>query len=505
MICIPVISRDMVSAIKDIKKANKIADIIELRIDFVSDLDLKKLIDAAEKPIIVTNRRKSENGNFKGTEGERLSLLKKAIELGADYVDIEINADYKQIIKNKKKSKIIVSYHNFKETPTNLDEVYNNLISAKADIIKIATKANKLSDNLKILELIKKSDKPIITICMGELGEISRILAPLYGSFLTFASLEKGKESAQGQIPAETLRNIYRVNDIKPGFKIYGIIGNPVSESKGYLIHNPLFKQYKINSIYLNFLADDLEDFIKNFSDMMSGFSITMPYKEEIINYLDKIDAIAEKICAVNTVVKKDGKLIGHNTDMTGAIKAIENKTSIKNKNITIIGAGGAARAIAFGLIKKGAKLTILNRTVKKAEKLAKELSCNFGQLSNFKMSEIATRNLLASARSKRAISEHAQKPLVFDNIKTDILINTTSVGMRPYTEKMPINAKLVKNIIVFDAIYNPEKTKLLKEAEKNNCTIISGKEMFINQAAEQFRLWTGIQPDINFIRSMLK
>ena len=120
-------------------------------------------------------------------------------------------------------------------------------------------------------------------------------------------------------------------------------------------------------------------------------------------------------------------------------------------------------------------------------------------------MSEIATRNLLASARSKRAISEHAQKPLVFDNIKTDILINTTSVGMRPYTEKMPINAKLVKNIIVFDAIYNPEKTKLLKEAEKNNCTIISGKEMFINQAAEQFRLWTGIQPDINFIRSMLK
>ena len=475
MICTPIISSGMEEAIADIKKANTIADIIELRIDFISDLDLKELIEAAKKPIIVTNRRKQDEGKFKGTEEERLALLKKAIGLGADYIDIEIDADYKEVINNKNGSKIIVSYHNFKETPENLKGIYNQLASADADIIKIATKANKLSDNLRILEIIKKSDKQIIAMCIGQLGEISRVLAPLYGSCITFASLSKGKESALGQIPAETLRNIYRIDEIKPGFKIYGIIGNPVAESKGYIIHNSLFKQKNLNNIYLNFLVEDLEDFINNFSGLLAGASITMPYKEKILHYLDEISPIASKIGAVNTVVNQNGKLIGYNTDMTAAIKAIEAKTEIKNKNVTILGAGGAARAIAFGIVEKGGKLTILNRTIEKAEKLSEELNCSFGSLDDF------------------------------NNIKTDILINTTSAGMHPDINKAPVNTKFVKNMTVFDVIYNPEKTKLLKEAEKNNCIIISGKEMFINQAAEQFRLWTGKQPDMSFLRGILK
>ncbi len=462
MICIPILSD---TAIEDIKKANKIADIIELRLDLISKPDIKKLIESAEKPVIVTNRAKNN----------KLESLKKAADLGADYVDIEIDADYKQVIENKKDSKVIVSYHNFDETPSNLDEICNNLVSTDADIIKIATKANKLSDNLRILKLIKKSKKPIIAMCMGQLGEISRILAPLYGSYLTFASLEKGKESAEGQIPAETLRGIYRINEIKPGFKIYGIVGNPVNKSKGYLIHNALFKKHKINSIYLNFLVDDLEDFIKNFSGMLEGLSVTMPHKQNIMKHLDELDPIAEKIGAVNTVVKKDNKLIGYNTDMTGAIKAIKEKTEIKDKNITILGAGGTSRAIAVGIIEESGKLTILNRTVEKAEKLSKELDCNFGPLSDFQ------------------------------NIKTDILINTTSVGMRPDTDTAPVNTGAIKNMLVFDVIYNPKKTKLLKEAEKNNCTIISGKEMFINQAAEQFRLLAGKEPDTNLLRGILK
>lgn len=479
MICIPIISESMESAIADIKKANKIADIIELRIDYIkTDLNLKKLIRTAEKPVIITNRRKADNGKFIGDEKERIESLKQAIELGADYVDIEIDADYQKIIKDKKDAKIIISYHNFKETPNNISEIFSKLNSTDADIIKIATTAAKLADNLKIIELIKNrknSGKPIIGLCMGPLGEISRILAPLYGSFLAFASLEKDKESAPGQIPAETLRDIYRLNELKQGFKIYGIIGNPVSESKGYLIHNALFKKNKLNSVYLNFQVSSLEEFMKNFPGLLSGFSVTMPHKEEIMKYLDNIDPTAKKIGAVNTVISKNGKLIGYNTDITGAINAIEAKTQIKNKNVAIIGAGGAARAIAVGILEKQGKLTILNRTVEKAEKLAKELNCSFGPLEDFK------------------------------NLKTGILINSTSVGMHPNIDKTPIDTKNVKDIIVFDAIYNPQKTKLLKEAEKNNCTIISGIEMFINQAAEQFRIWTGKEADVNLIRSILK
>jgi 3-dehydroquinate dehydratase/shikimate dehydrogenase len=475
MICIPIISGNMESAVTDIKKANNIADIIELRIDHISNPDLKKLLKAVKKPIIVTNRRKSDNGKFKGSEEERIATLKQAIELGANYVDIEMDADYEKISNNKKNSKIIISYHNFKETPKNIDEIYNKLKSTNADIIKIATTANKLSDNLKIIELIKTSKKPIIAMCMGSLGEISRILCPLYGSFLTFASLEKNKESSPGQIPAEILRDIYRINDIRPGFKVYGGIGNPISESKGQIIHNALFQENKLNNIYLNFQVDDLEEFIKNFSSLVSGLAVTMPHKQKIIAYLDEIDPVAKKIKAVNTVLNKNGKLTGYNTDITGAIKAIEAKTEIKNKNVTIIGAGGAARAIAVGILEKHGKLTILNRTVEKAEKLAKELNCNFGSLQNF------------------------------DKIKTDILINSTSVGMHPNVDETPIGTTSTKNIVVFDVVYNPQKTKLLKEAEKNNCTIISGIEMFINQAAEQFKIWTGKEPDIKFLREILK
>ncbi|MFH0874316.1 MAG: shikimate dehydrogenase [archaeon] len=475
MICIPIISKNMDSALADIKKANNIADIIELRIDYISNFDLKQLIEAAKKPVIVTNRRKSDNGKFEGSEEKRLSALKYAIDLGADYIDIEIDANYNEIVKNKKNTKIIVSYHNFNEIPKNINEIYNKLNSTNADIIKIATTAHKLSDNLKIIELIKNSKKPIIGLCMGPLGEISRILAPLYGSFLTFASLEKDKESAPGQIPEEILKNVYRINNLKPGFKIYGVIGNPVRESKSYIIHNALFKKDKLNNIYLNFQVNDLEEFIKNFSSLLSGFSVTMPHKQEIINCLNEINPIAKKINAVNTVINKNGKLVGYNTDMIGAIKAIETKTTIKDKNITILGAGGAARAIAIGILEKHGKLTILNRTVEKAEKLAEEFNCNFSSLQDF------------------------------EKIKTDILINATSVGMHPNINETPINTKNVKNMIVFDAIYNPEKTKLLQEAEKNNCVIISGIEMFVNQATEQFKLWTGKEPDINLIRGLLK
>jgi len=475
MICISIIFSNMDAAIADLKKANNIADIIELRVDYIFGLDIKKLIEAAEKPVIVTNRRKADNGKFEGAEEERLSILKKAIDLGADYVDIEIDSNYNEIINDKKNSKIIISYHNFDETPENINEIFDKLNSTNADIIKIVTTANKLADNLKIIELIKKSEKPIIGLCMGPLGEISRILSTIYGSFLTFASLDKGKESAPGQIPAETLRNIYRIDEIKPGFKLYGVIGKPISKSKGYIVHNSLFKKEKLNNIYLKFEVNDLEKFMKNFSSLLAGFSVTMPHKENILKFIDVIDPVAKKIGAVNTVVNNDGKLTGYNTDIIGAIKAIEVKTEIKDKNVTILGAGGAARAIAVGVLEKQGKLTILNRTVEKAEKLSKEFNCNFGSLQDF------------------------------EKIKTDILINTTSIGMHPEINGTPINTKFVKNIIVLDAIYSQEKTKLLQEAEKNNCTIISGIEMYINQAAGQFKIWTGKEADINFMRNIIK
>jgi 3-dehydroquinate dehydratase/shikimate dehydrogenase len=476
MICVPIISDTTEKAIMDMNRAVRFADLIEIRADFIREPDLEKILSAKKKPVIITIMPKYENGKFEGSEEERTALLQQAIELGADYIDINLGCPgLASLLKNRKTTKAIVSYHSFKDTPHDLYSIYRSLQAAGADIAKIATFANRLSDNLKMFDLLRKCESDIIGICMGELGEISRVLAPLYGSYLTFASLEKGQESAPGQIPAETLKNVYKTDAIRPDFKIYGLIGNPVNKSKGFILFNSLFRHYGLNSIYLNFLVDDLEDFVDNFPGMLGGFSITMPHKQHIISFLDEIDPVADKIGAVNTVVNRGGKLIGYNTDMIGVLRPIAEKRQIRDRHVTLLGAGGAARAIAVGIVENGGILTILNRTVVKAEKLAEELNCNYGPLSDFK------------------------------GIQTDILINMTSVGMQPNTDETPVDTDLVRNMVVFDGIYNPPKTKLLLEAEKNGCTVFPGTEMFIHQAAEQFRLWTDTRPDINLFRDILE
>jgi len=457
MIAVPIVASNINEAIKDMKEASKIADVIELRLDFIKNINEKNLKKLLSKKVIVTDRKK------------RLNLIKKAIELKADFIDLDISIGektIKKIINNKKNSKIIVSFHNFKKTSKKeILKKYNKIKKLNPDIIKIATFANSINDNIVIFDLIKRNKK-MIALCMGEKGEISRILSPIFGAPLTFGSLKKGKESAPGQITAKILKNIYRINKLKNP-KIFGLVGNPVKHSKGIIIHNKSFKKLRLNNIYVNFLVDDLKKFIKEFKPMLSGLSITIPFKREIIKHIDKTTPTAKKIGAVNTVIKKNGKLIGYNTDITGAIKAIESKTKIKNKKVLMIGAGGVARAIGYGIMQKKGKLMILNRTKSKAKRLAKELKCKAGGLNRLK--------------KQRDI---------------DIIINATSIGMFPKINKTPIKKQTLKKIInkkavVFDSVYNPRKTKLLKEAKKLGCNIVGGYDMFINQAKEQFRLFT--------------
>ncbi len=464
MICIPIVASNINEAIKDMKKASRIADLVELRLDFIKDINeknLKRLLSNKTKKVIVTDRKK------------RLNLIEEAIKLKADFIDLDISIGrktIKNIISNKNKTKVIVSFHNFKKTnEKEITNIYKKIKRMNPGIIKIATFANSINNNIILFDLIKrakKENKKIIALCMGEKGEISRILSPLLGAELTFGSLKKGKESALGQITAETLKNTYRINKLKNP-KIFGLVGNPVKHSKGIIIHNKAFKKLNLNSIYVNFLVDDLKPFIKEFKPIISGLSITIPFKKEIIKYTNKVEKTAKKIGAVNTIIKKNNKLIGYNTDLTGAMSAIESKTKIKGKKVLMLGAGGVARAIGFGIIQKKGKLTILNRTANKAKKLAKELKCKSGSLKELKN----------------------QKNM-------DILVNATSIGMFPNINKTPIKKQTLKKIItnntvVFDSVYNPQKTKLLKEAKKLDCNIMGGYDMFLNQAKEQFKLFT--------------
>ena len=482
MICIPIVGASMPKALGQITAAEKIADILELRLDLIDSVDLKLLLDAVSKPVIVTNRSKLDGGQFRGNDDERLQALRDALAAGADYVDIEVSTPrefLQPFLEGHETSRIILSYHDFSHTPEDLNPLYETMDALPGGIIKIVTYARDLSDNLKMFQLLaraKKENKKIIGLCMGDLGEISRVLSPLYGGLLTFGSLEKGQESAPGQIPANALKNIYRVNDARENFKIYGVIGKPVSKSMGYLIHNRAFREIGSPHIYVSFLVENVEKFFIAFKDFFSGLSVTMPAKENIMPLLDNVDATAQSIGAVNTVVEENGKWIGYNTDCSGSIAALEACTSLKDKNILILGSGGTAKAIGYGIKEKGGRLTVsYNRNKERGESLAKELDCQLVHCS-----DAGTQSI-------------------------DILINCSPVGMNPNINQTPFIARDFKEgMVVFDSVYNPLETKLLREAKTAGCTVIPGSELFINQAARQFELWTGQPAPIDSMREVL-
>ena len=475
MICIPIIAATTQDALRDMQAAAPLADIIELRLDHIKNPDLPLLLANRPKPVIVTITPREENGAFIGTDAERLALLEQAISLGAEYIDGNMGWHALPRLQNiKNKTRVIVSSHNYEETPADLASLYREIAATGADVVKIATFANRISDNLNMLKMIETADRDCIGICMGPKGEVSRILAPVYGALLTFASLDSGKESAPGQIPAETMRSIYNCAGLQRDTRLFGLIGNPVSKSRGYILFNRMFKHFGLNMVYLNFLVDDMDDFMGSFGRLLNGFSVTMPHKQTVMAYLNECDAMSRKISAINTVTNLGGHLLGCNTDTVGVVRPLLQRTELKDKRVTLLGAGGAARAAAAALLDQGARVTILNRTVAKAEQLATELGCTSGSLDSF------------------------------DPLTTDVLVNMTSMGMHPNIDETPVPPEKLHDLMVFDGVYNPPQTKLLRCAAQAGCTIIPGIEMFINQAAEQFRLWTEIEPDLQLMEEIL-
>ncbi|MEE9200585.1 MAG: shikimate dehydrogenase [Candidatus Brocadiales bacterium] len=470
MLCVPVTATNTKEFLGDMRSASGVADLIELRLDYIEGLkkaDIEALIKEKTIPLIATCRPKREGGKFAGSEEERLSLLEHAAALGADYVDIEHDVVNK--FTKKSGTKLIVSYHNFSETPDydKLREIYNGL--AGADVVKIVTFAQEITDNLRIFKLLEEARTPTIALCMGEPGQISRILAPKFGSFLTFASLGSGKESAPGQLSARELLDVYNFHHINAETDIYGLIGDPVAHSMGPLLHNTCFREEGLNAVYLPFKTKDLPAFVNGFRALnVRGYSVTIPHKEAVMELMDELDPLARSIGAVNTVANKEGRLIGYNTDSTAATRVVEeglaeNGETLRGKKVTIVGAGGAARAVAFGLRQKGAEITIVNRTESRAESLARDIGC-----THRKFGELAS-------------------------LDAEILVNCTSVGMHPDVNDTPVPAEILRpGMWVFDAVYNPPETRLLREAAGKGCRTLDGLRMFVLQAALQFEIWTG-------------
>ena len=254
---------------------------------------------------------------------------------------------------------------------------------------------------------------------------------------------------------------------------LFCVVGYPIGHSLSPIMHNTAFNIMNLNAVYLAFETEDIEDFVKGVRAFgVKGASVTIPHKTSVMKMLDELDETAIKIGAVNTIVNRSGILVGYNTDAIGAFKALEEKISINGKSCIIVGAGGAAKAIGYILKENGTDLKVANRSQKRGEELADLLSCPFIPLDKI------------------------------EGVEADILVNTTPVGMFPEIAKCPVPENILKKgMVVMDIIYNPIKTKLLAAAESRSCCIIDGLSMFIKQGAEQFRLWTGLEPPLKEIK----
>jgi shikimate dehydrogenase len=258
---------------------------------------------------------------------------------------------------------------------------------------------------------------------------------------------------------------------------LYGVIGNPVRHSLSPALHNAAFAAMGLNAVYLAFEPADIEGCVKGIRTLgIRGTSVTLPFKATVIPHLSRMDPLAERIGAVNTIINRDGILTGYNTDAIGALKALEEVTKVPGKRCILVGAGGAARAVGFILKEKGAALTVVNRSWDRGQRLARSLGCDFSPLE-----EMAS-------------------------VKGDILIQATPVGMWPHGDQCPVPEPLLEEgMVVMDLVYHPLETRLLSAARARGCTLISGIRMLIHQGAEQFRLWTGIDPPLSIMEGALR
>jgi 3-dehydroquinate dehydratase/shikimate dehydrogenase len=516
-------------------------ELVELRLDHIrSAVNLKRLIGDRPGPVVITCRRREDGGLWNGTEADRQVLLRSAIAAGVEYIDLE--SDVASSIPRFGQTKRIISYHDFRETPPDIEEIYDRMLQEDADILKVVTMANRPTDNIRLLELTKRSDVPTVAFCMGEVGTPSRILCGTFGAPFTYAAFHAERSLAPGQLSYEQMVKQYRYNELNADTQVYGVIADPVGHSLSPLLHNRTFRDYGMNRVYLPFRVteEELGEFLEACPRLgIRGLSVTIPHKEDILTHVAWQERAVTEIGAGNTIVFEDERgSVCYNTDYHAALAAILNEYRIKSldaaagdatgpsgeetsaeetsggetsggetsggetsggvqadtaeanlsavpptgidvlkdKTSLILGAGGAAKAIAYALTHAGAKVVISNRTEPRARALADSLKC------------IAINWTLRH------------------EVKADLVVNCTPIGMHPNLNESPMEKRHLRpGSMVFDTVYNPEQTLLIKEAREQGCRTVTGVEMFVRQAAMQFEFFTGTDAPVESMRETMR
>ncbi len=441
------------------------ADLVELRLDLVDRPDVAGALHGRRVPVIVTCRAQWEGGGFAGSEEERRRILESAVTLGAEYVDIEAAASFApDFVRSRAGRGIVVSSHLFGDPPADLGARYASLRATGAEVVKLAIQVTALEETLPLFELgAKGADEPgrgHVLIAMGNQGVATRVLAGRLRNRWTYA----GDGVAPGQMPASRLLREFRFRRIAPDAALYAVVGNPIIHSRSPVMHNAGFAGLGLNAVYLPLEARDADDFA-GFARKMDvrGVSITAPFKISLMPYVDEIDALATRVGAINTIAVRNGRWVGANTDVEGFLAPLARHTALEGTRVSVLGSGGAARAVAVALGSRKATVTICARSVEGARTIAGLVDGTAG--------------------------DFPPRPSSWD-----ILVNATPVGSEK-TPGSPMGTAPLDGRIVFDLVYAPADTELLRHARAAGCQTIGGIEMLIAQAERQFELWTGQRP----------
>jgi 3-dehydroquinate dehydratase/shikimate dehydrogenase len=369
-------------------------------------------------------------------------------------------------------ARVMISFHDFRGTPRDLNSVVRRLERCDGDAIKIAAHAQTISESVQVLAIARRR-RDVVAVPMGETGLPARILALRAGSALAYAAAEQA--TAPGQLSVDDMRGMYRAEKLDRRTRVYGVIGNPISHSLSPLIHNAAFAARRVNAVLLPFLVNDLKEFLASLPKFgVKGFAVTIPHKQAIIPHLDGCDPLAAKIGAVNTVVVRgSGRLYGYNTDYVGVLRALSSRVELKGSRVLLLGAGGAARAAAFALVEAGAFVSVCARRDAQSKALARDAGCE-------------------------SISRGKLKSEFFDAI-----VNSTPLGLRE-SAASPLRAEELNCRVVMDMIYRPLRTKLLRLAERRGIETVSGAEMFIAQGIAQWEIWMGERAPVEIMRRVV-
>jgi 3-dehydroquinate dehydratase/shikimate dehydrogenase len=444
------------------------ADLVEARVDTVADPSAIAALSDRRRPVIFTCRAAWEGGYFKGSEEERHRLLADASQLGAEYIDVEWRAGFDDLISARSGKGVVVSMHDFDGVPRDLTSRAEAMRRTGAEVVKVAVTAESLTDSLALLQCRASLDGRQVVLAMGDAGLPSRVLASRFGSEWTYA----GQAVAPGQVPASQLCDELAFDRIDNDTKIFGVVGRPVMHSLSPAMHNAAFRAASVNAVHLPLAAADFDDFLR-FADALSvtGASVTAPFKLAALACATHADDISRRVGAANTLrLCGGGGWDARNTDVDGFLVPLRSRIDLAGTRVTVLGAGGAARAVAQGLTSSGARVTIVTRD----ERQASQIAGIFG-------------------------ASHAAWPPAADS--WDVLVNTTPIGTLPDVDASPLPAGPFTGALVYDLVYNPPETRLLRDARAAGCRTIGGLDMLVAQAERQFEWWTGSAPPAAVMR----